>query len=113
MQKKFTKKLKLYAGSFLAVASIGLSSMATTSFAKPETAANNKVTVCHETGSATKLYVSITVSAAGAVNGHLSHHDGDVIVPFEYEGVTYSKNWDDTVAPLLDEDCQVLPPQSD
>jgi hypothetical protein len=39
---------------------------------------NDKVTLCHATGSASNPYVEITVSAAGVANGH-SKHAGDII----------------------------------
>jgi LPXTG-motif cell wall-anchored protein len=55
------------------------------------------VTLCHATGSTTNPFVKITVSAAGAFNGHLgsSHQNGeDIIPPFEFNGHTYSQNWD-------------------
>lgn len=39
---------------------------------------NDKVTLCHATGSATNPYVLITVAAAGATNGH-AKHEGDII----------------------------------
>ena len=39
---------------------------------------NGKITLCHATGSATNPYVEITVSVAGATNGH-AKHSGDII----------------------------------
>ncbi len=39
---------------------------------------NGKITLCHATGSATNPYVEITVSVAGATNGH-AKHPGDII----------------------------------
>ena len=45
---------------------------------------NDKVTLCHATGSASNPYVEITVSAAGAENGH-GKHAGDII-PAPAEG---------------------------
>ena len=39
---------------------------------------NDKVTLCHATGSATNPYVEITVSAEGATHGH-AKHPGDII----------------------------------
>jgi Tol biopolymer transport system component len=39
---------------------------------------NEKVTICHATGSATNPYVEITISDQGVLNGHLKH-DGDII----------------------------------
>ncbi|HUF38127.1 MAG TPA: FecR domain-containing protein, partial [Anaerolineales bacterium] len=45
---------------------------------------NDKVTLCHATGSATNPYVEITVSVQGATNGHAGH-SGDII-PAPAEG---------------------------
>jgi len=39
---------------------------------------NDKITLCHATGSATNPYVEITVSVAGATHGH-AKHPGDII----------------------------------
>jgi hypothetical protein len=39
---------------------------------------NGKITLCHATGSTTNPYVEITVSVAGATNGH-AKHPGDII----------------------------------
>jgi hypothetical protein len=39
---------------------------------------DEKITLCHATGSATNPYVEITVSVAGATNGH-AKHPGDII----------------------------------
>jgi LPXTG-motif cell wall-anchored protein len=55
------------------------------------------VTLCHATGSTTNPFVRITISVSGAFNGHLGndHQNGeDIIPPFEFEGQTYSQNWD-------------------
>jgi hypothetical protein len=49
---------------------------------------NGKVTLCHATGSSTNPFVVITVSTAGAANGHSDHAD-DVIPAFTYNGVSY------------------------
>jgi hypothetical protein len=45
---------------------------------------NDKITLCHATGSATNPYVEITVSVAGATHGH-AKHPGDII-PAPAEG---------------------------
>jgi hypothetical protein len=45
---------------------------------------NDKITLCHATGSATNPYVEITVAAAGVANGH-ARHAGDII-PAPAEG---------------------------
>lgn len=61
--------------------------------ALPASAAADKVTICHATGSATNPYVVITPSAAGVYHGHYRQHDdlgqGDIIPSFTYKGVTY------------------------
>jgi hypothetical protein len=61
--------------------------------ALPASAAADKVTICHATGSATNPYVVISPSAAGVYNGHYREHDslgrGDIIPTFTYNGVTY------------------------
>jgi hypothetical protein len=68
-------------------------------FAVTDAEAQERVTLCHRTGSATNPYVQITLSAAGAFHGHLDHEQvgnglgGDIIPPFTYQGETYSKNW--------------------
>jgi hypothetical protein len=62
--------------------------------ALPASAAADKVTICHATGSTTNPYVVITPSAAGVYNGHYRQHDdlgqGDIIPSFTYNGVTYA-----------------------
>ena len=45
---------------------------------------NDKITLCHATGSATNPYVEITVSVQGATHGH-ANHSGDII-PAPAEG---------------------------
>jgi hypothetical protein len=55
------------------------------------------VTICHATGTpdnAGNGYVVISPSASGVFHGHLRQHDADIIPPFEFQGVTYSQNWD-------------------
>jgi hypothetical protein len=73
---------------------------------------SEEVTLCHATGSETKPFVRITVSAAGAFNGHLDddfggntdHQNGEDIIPtFTYNGETYSQNW--TEGDVLPENC--------
>ena len=74
---------------------------------------SESVTLCHATGSETKPFVRITVSAAGAFNGHLDdnfggthgdHQNGEDIIPtFVYSGNTYSQNWTD--GDVLPENC--------
>src|SRR5438128_4517556 len=70
-------------------------------------AQSGHVTICHRTGSHHNPYVVISPSAAGVSHGHHSQHNehavfpntasdgkwGDIIPPFQYNGVTYSLNW--------------------
>ena len=70
-------------------------------------AQSGHVTICHRTGSHHNPYVVISPSASGVYNGHYSQHNeqavfpntasdgkwGDIIPPFQYQGVTYSLNW--------------------
>jgi hypothetical protein len=70
-------------------------------------AQSGHVTICHRTGSHHNPYVVISPSAAGVYHGHYSEHNehavfpntasdgkwGDIIPPFQYNGVTYSLNW--------------------
>ena len=66
-------------------------------FAVGGTPADNNVTICHATGSATNPYVVITPAKAGVVNGHYDEHQSaaDIIPPFEWQGQTFSgQNWD-------------------
>jgi hypothetical protein len=66
------------------------------------------VTICHRTGSHQNPYVVISPSVSGVYHGHYLEHNehavfpntasdgkwGDIIPPFQYQGVTYSLNWD-------------------
>lgn len=44
---------------------------------------NEKITLCHATGSVTNPYVEITVSVAGATNGHAKHLEDIIPAPLE------------------------------
>ena len=68
------------------------------------------VTLCHATHSDRNPYVLITVDDDGAFRGHLGggHQDGeDIIPPFEFDGVTYSQNWDADGQAILAAGCDV------
>jgi len=70
-------------------------------------ATTGHVTICHRTGSHHNPYVVISPSATGVYDGHYLQHNehavfpntasdgkwGDIIPPFQYQGVTYSLNW--------------------
>jgi Ca2+-binding RTX toxin-like protein len=67
------------AGLLLAGAAVG-----TASAAKADNG-NEKVTICHATGSATNPYVEITISV-NALPAHLRHQDGRDIIPAPVTG---------------------------
>jgi hypothetical protein len=76
-----SKMMRSRAFATLGVAGVMCASfvgMASVSQAAPSS--NDKVTICHRTGSATNPYVAITVSKAGAAN-HLKNHDGTLNWP--------------------------------
>lgn len=66
---------------------------------------DDRITVCHATGSATNPYVQITVSEAGVLDGHAkgSHQDDrDIIPPFAgFPG----QNWDANGAAIYRNGC--------
>lgn len=49
----------------------------------PQESENGKITLCHATGSTVNPYVEITVSVAGATNGHAKHSEDIIPVPAE------------------------------
>jgi len=51
------------------------------------------IQVCHFTGDKKTPYNVIELGPSGAFHAHYPHHD-DIIPPFEFEGATYSRNWD-------------------
>lgn len=72
------------------------------------------VSLCHATGSESNPFVLITISPEGAYNGHLGsgHQNGeDIIPPFEYQGQTYSQNWDAVGQELFNNGCVVEAPE--
>jgi len=73
------------------------------------TTSNDKVTLCHATGSATNPYVEITVDAAGAYNGHYRIHEDDVIPPFTYNGMNLTAKGNQA---LLKTGCKAVTPTS-
>jgi hypothetical protein len=88
----------------------------------PDVSTNSadKVTICHATGSDTNPFVKISPSAAGVFNGHLATSNGgnagadhqgaeDIIPPFEYQGTTYSQNWDAAGMAIFEAKCKVNP----
>ena len=55
-----------------------------------------RVTLCHATGSPTNPFVEISVSAAGAYDGHYDH-SGDIIPAFTYNGTNYASKGNQTL----------------
>jgi hypothetical protein len=85
---------------FLVVILVGIAGFATTSAlaSKPP---HHQVTLCHATHSQKNPYVSITVDVASAgvasdLHGHRGH-SADIIPSFEYDGVTYSAQGDQSI----------------
>lgn len=80
-----------------------------TSVAEAKQGDEDNVTLCHATASESNPFVIITTDSAGAFNGHLGgdHQDGeDIIPPFEWEGVTYSQNWDEEGQAIFNNGCE-------
>ena len=71
-------------------------------------AGQDHVTICHATGSRTNPYVTISPSVSGVFHGHLAQHGRDIVPPFEYQGQTYSLNWDAGGRAIFDNGC--VPP---
>jgi hypothetical protein len=86
-------------------------------------AQSGHVTICHRTGSRHNPYVVISPSAAGVYHGHYSEHNehavfpntasdgkwGDIIPPFQYNGVTYSLNWNADGQAIWSNGCSTAP----
>jgi hypothetical protein len=86
-------------------------------------AQSGHVTICHRTGSRHNPYVVISPSAAGVYHGHYSQHNehavfpntasdgkwGDIIPPFQYNGVTYSLNWNAAGQAIWSNGCAAAP----
>jgi hypothetical protein len=79
----------------------------------------DKVTLCHGTGSNTNPYEKITIDNSGAYNGHYSVHQGsiypgnggswgDIIPPFTFEENTYQMNWDTAGQTIYRNDCKLV-----
>ena len=82
---KTSKKITLWSVAFVAIVAIVLM-VAAEVRATPQT----KVTLCHETSSASNPWVEITVDKSSVIelpNGH-HYHEGDIIPLFDYQEVT-------------------------
>ena len=77
------------------------------------TAQQAHVDMCHATGSASNPYVLISPSVSGAYHGHWSHHGGDIIPPFEFQGQTYSLNWFGENIAIFNNACELLQPEEE
>lgn len=70
--------------------------------------AQQHVTICHATGSATNPFVMISPSASGVFHGHMGHQGGrDIIPPFVWNGATLSQNWDANGQAIFNAGCTV------
>jgi hypothetical protein len=77
------------------------------------TAQQAHVNMCHATGSASNPFVLISPSVSGAYHGHWSHHGGDIIPPFEFQGQTYSLNWSGENIAIFNNACEPLQPEEE
>lgn len=66
--------------------------------------ASNSVTLCHLADGPANAGL-ISVAPAAAYNGHFLQHSADVIPPFQFQGQTYSLNWDPTIGFGVNELC--------
>lgn len=101
----------LLAGGFYAAAAVA---------GNRGSAQSGHVTICHRTGSHHNPYVVISPSATGVYHGHYLQHNehavfpntasdgkwGDIIPPFQYQGVTYSLNWNADGQAVWSNGCQ-------
>jgi hypothetical protein len=70
-------------------------------------AAATQVRLCHSTGS--QSFVVIEMSPSGAYHAHYPHHS-DIIPPFQYQGASYSRNWDANGQATWNNGCVPPPP---
>ncbi|WP_449278828.1 hypothetical protein [Leucobacter sp. GX24907] len=78
----------------------------------------NKISICHATGSKKNPYNSITLNANGVINGHAgAHHQNgrDIIPPFDYRAQGQAKhfpgqNWDAAGQAIHSNGCKQTPP---
>jgi hypothetical protein len=78
--------------------------------ASPAFATNDKVRICHATGSQSNPYSSPEVSINSVdLNGH-DLHTGDIIPPFSRPGPDYTgKNWNEAGQAIYENDCVTGP----
>jgi hypothetical protein len=91
---------------------VGLAGIGFTATAQVE-----HVELCHKIGSPNKLYVLIPPGVNGAYHGHYAHHEDDIIPPFEFQGKSYSLNWEGpgnaVNQEIFENGCQQLAPQEE
>jgi hypothetical protein len=94
------------------VAAIGLVGVGVTA-----TAQTAHVDLCHKIGSPNDPFVLIPPGVNGAYHGHYTHHEEDIIPPFEFQGQTYSLNWDgaenEVNREIFENGCQQLAPEEE
>lgn len=57
-------------------------------------AQDDKISICHASGSDTNPYNMITISKSAAFHAHVNHQDDqDIVPPFTYNGQSVSQNW--------------------
>ncbi len=84
------------------------------------TAAATKIAICHRTASNSNPYVSNAPAAQGVINGHLKNHTGpvwpatgqdgkwgDIVPPFDFNGVHYEQNWNDAGQAIFNAGCKI------
>ena len=74
----------------------------------PTSTPTDEYRFCHQLGNG--KYNNPSSSAQGIYSGHLSQHPGDIIPPFEYQGQTYSQNWDAAGQAIFNNGCAVPDP---
>ena len=108
MKKATISRGITYIGLSVGIASVSALSPLTAS----AQAGVENIRICHSTSSTKTPYVEPSVSPQGVINGHLGH-ENDIVAPFEYNGVTYSKNWDLRGEITLSNGCMYEPPVVD
>ena len=89
-------------------AAVGLAAIGFTATAQP-----THVELCHAIGSPNKPFVQIAPGVNGAYRGHYTHHEEDIIPPFEFMGETYSLNWTPDNRGTFFNGCQPLAPEEE
>jgi len=57
---------------------------------------DDKLTICHATGSESNSFNKVTISKSAVYHAHIQHQDIEDIIPvFTYNNIEYSQNWTD------------------